>query len=77
MQQIAIARAQTVVALEKALRYSHDLQKPAQIDYYRAHIAHLDKLAAGEPCEKAKVDMANWNVVRVVLEARSAAERSG
>jgi hypothetical protein len=70
--RIADARAETARHLEKALRHSPDLQKPAQIEFYRAHIAYLDHLAAGVACERAKAPTREqWDLTQAVIDARA------
>jgi hypothetical protein len=71
ISRIAQARSETVALLQKALAYSPEFRKPAQIDFYRAHIACIDKSAAGEPCESAKANLADWDVMQCELDARS------
>jgi hypothetical protein len=72
LKRIAEARAETVRHLEKQESYSHDLQKPAKIEFYRAHIAYLDALAAGQPATHAVADRVNWDSTRAVIDARAA-----
>jgi len=72
MNKLIQAKAETVKALNKALSYSEEFQKPAQIDFYRAHIAYLDSLAARNPIEQPKADLVNWDKCRCVLDAIAA-----
>lgn len=60
--KIVQARIETESLLNKALRYSPEFQKPAQIEFYRAHIAHLDRLVNREPSVAPTADLANWDI---------------
>lgn len=70
-QRIAQARAETQRLLDKALSYSAPFRKPAQVEYYRAHIAYLDQRAAGAMCSPPKADGAKWNTMQCVLDAEA------
>jgi hypothetical protein len=70
--KITQARIETENLLNAALRHSTDFQKPAQIEFYRAHIAHLDRLVNREPSVAPTADLANWDVCACVLAARAA-----
>lgn len=71
LNRVARAKAETNELLTAALRYSAPFRKPAQIEFYRAHIAYLEALAAGEPCTPPTADLENWHVTACVLEARA------
>lgn len=65
LARIAAARAETVRLLFAAQAYAFDLQKPAQIAYYTAHIAALDARAAGSrTVECPRPDLAKWDTMR-------------
>jgi hypothetical protein len=53
--------------LDKALSYSVDFQKPEQIRYYRAHIAHLQGKGP-----RAVADLTKWDAMNVVIAAQAA-----
>ncbi len=68
--RIEQARQETQKALDKALSYSYDLQKPTQIEFYAAHLDYLACLAKGQTAIAPKADKENWDQIRVVLDAR-------
>lgn len=60
--------------LDKAQLYSYDLQKPAQIEFYQAHIAYLTVVLNGEmemSMSAVKADATNWDKTRAVLDAEA------
>lgn len=73
LRRINDARIETLAKLERAQSYSSDFQKPAQIAFYVAHIAYLDKLAAGEHAEPAIADTKNWDVMQCQIDALQSA----
>lgn len=66
------AIADTQKALDAALAYSVQFQKPAQIKYYREHIAVLEGMLRGEQLPRAVSDLAAWDDMNCVIEARAA-----
>jgi hypothetical protein len=70
-QRIAQARTETQRLLDKAVSYSPQFRKPAQVEYYRAHIAYLDKRAAGVPCDPPVANAAKWDTMQCVLDAEA------
>ena len=68
--KIAKAIVETADLLNKAESYSRDMQKPAQIAFYRAHIEYLVAKREGRDIAPPKADRANWDVTRCVMEAR-------
>lgn len=64
------AIVETADLLNKALAYSPDMQKPAQVAFYRAHINYLAAKRDGRDTTPPKADLANWDVTRCVMAAR-------
>lgn len=64
------ARRETIKKLAKALSYSPEFRKPAQIDFYIAHIDYLTQRIEGKQAEPPRPDHANWNEIKCAIDAR-------
>lgn len=63
---------ETETLLAKAMSYSPEFRKPAQISYYEAHLRFLRAMLDGHSIPPAVADHASWDVMQCEIDARLA-----